>query len=226
MLAVLQTNGLRRASNKNVLGLSLLANTHLLYEEKPGDRIELLQLVWHQPTFTIHCGSTWLYQKAKDISPCHPWQAWSGSGSEICSPTKPRHGLFISFFKRLAAIPKNVRREPAPSALSRTDRGSHRLKQDSLPYIGHCNLLFFPLRPYVTAIVEDFCCKGNDYLFSQSEQILFFIPKYSSMISDLTSFKKYFFSSGESSSNPSSSAQISWSTQFSITSSFCRISSA
>ena len=34
MLAVLQTNGLRRASNKNVLGLSLLANTHLLYEEK------------------------------------------------------------------------------------------------------------------------------------------------------------------------------------------------
>ena len=45
MLAVLQTNGLRRASNKNVLGLSLLANTPLLYEEKPGDRIELLQLV-------------------------------------------------------------------------------------------------------------------------------------------------------------------------------------
>ena len=43
MLAVLQTNGLRRASNKNVLGLSLLANTPLLYEEKPGGRIELLQ---------------------------------------------------------------------------------------------------------------------------------------------------------------------------------------
>ena len=32
MLAVLQTNGLRRASNKNVLGLSLLANTLLFYE--------------------------------------------------------------------------------------------------------------------------------------------------------------------------------------------------
>ena len=43
MLAVLQTNGLRRASYKNVLGLSLLANTPLLYEEKPGGRIELLQ---------------------------------------------------------------------------------------------------------------------------------------------------------------------------------------
>jgi hypothetical protein len=45
MLAVLQANGLRRASNKNVLGLCLLANTYLLYEEKPGGRIELLQLV-------------------------------------------------------------------------------------------------------------------------------------------------------------------------------------
>ena len=42
MLAVLQTNGLRRASNKNVLGLSLLANTYSLYEEKPSGRIELL----------------------------------------------------------------------------------------------------------------------------------------------------------------------------------------
>jgi hypothetical protein len=106
MLAVLQTNGLRRASNKNVLGLSLLANTPLLYEEKPGGRIELLQLVWYQPTFTIHRGSTWLYQKARDISPCHPWQAWSGSGSEICSPTKPRYGLFISFLKGWPPYPK------------------------------------------------------------------------------------------------------------------------
>ena len=42
MLAVLQANGLRRASNKNVLGLSLLANTYSLYEEKPSGRIELL----------------------------------------------------------------------------------------------------------------------------------------------------------------------------------------
>ena len=40
----------------------------------------------------------------------------------------PNRGMGYSFlFKRLAAIPKIVRWEPAPSALSRTDRGSHRL---------------------------------------------------------------------------------------------------
>ena len=37
-------------------------------------------------------------------------------------------------FKRLAAIPKNVRWKPAPSALSRTDRGSLRLNKIRFPY--------------------------------------------------------------------------------------------
>ena len=72
MLAVLQTNGLRRASNKNVLGLSLLANTPLLCEEKPGGRIELLQKALRL-AHLYH--TSWLYlalSKARDISPCHP----------------------------------------------------------------------------------------------------------------------------------------------------------
>ena len=60
MLAVLQTNGLRRASNKNVLGLSLLANTLLFYEEKPGGRIELLQ----KACWLAHLyHASWLYRE-------------------------------------------------------------------------------------------------------------------------------------------------------------------
>ena len=47
-------------------------------------------------------------------------------------------------FKRLAAIPKNVRWEPASSVLSRTDRGSRRLKQDSLPQYWALRSLVFP----------------------------------------------------------------------------------
>ena len=69
-------------------------------------------------------------------------------------------------------------------------------KQDSLPYIGHCDILF------VAAKVILMCS-------ARANRFYFFIPKYSSITSDLTSFRKYFFKSGESSSNPSSSAQIS-----------------
>ena len=65
MLAVLQTNGLRRASYKNVLGLSLLANTPLLYYMKKSQAAEsnCYRKPCGSPTFTIHRGSTWLYQK-------------------------------------------------------------------------------------------------------------------------------------------------------------------
>ena len=60
MLAVLQTNGLRRASNKNVLGLSLLANTLLFYEGSQAAESNCYRKPYGLPTFTIHRGSTWL----------------------------------------------------------------------------------------------------------------------------------------------------------------------
>ena len=59
MLAVLQTNGLRRASNKNVLGLSLLANTLLFYEGSQAAESNCYRKPCGSLTFTIHRGSTW-----------------------------------------------------------------------------------------------------------------------------------------------------------------------
>lgn len=119
--------------------------------------------------------------------------------------------IFVYSIKKLAAIPKNVRWEPASSVLSRTNRGSRRLY-----LLGHTPQ---PLWRFSAAKVMIMCS-------ARANRFYFFIPKYSSMISDPKPFRKYSFSSGESSSNPSSSAQISCSTQFSITSSFCCISFA
>ena len=63
MLAVHQTNGLRRVSNKNVLEPSLLANTHLFMKRSLATESNCYRKPCGSPTFTIHRGSTWLYQK-------------------------------------------------------------------------------------------------------------------------------------------------------------------
>jgi hypothetical protein len=67
---------------------------------------------------------------------------------------------------------------PSPSALSRTNRGSHRLNRTRAFNTGIAISCLF-LLGHKPQPLWRFYCKGNPYLFSQSERITFFLSNVS-----------------------------------------------